>query len=75
MTILKGENFPADILCQGNIFPDFWAKYFHLEFLSKPQLNHNLTQTNITLVGLDVKMTLNTPSHPTETQGQQYLGC
>ena len=42
--------------------------------LSKPQLNHNSTQPNITLVGLD--MTLHTtPPHPTETQCQQYLSC
>ena len=34
-------------------------------FLSKPQLNHNSTWPNITLVGLDMKMTLHTPYHPT----------
>ena len=38
--------------------------------LSKPQLNHNSTQRNITLSWLDVKMT-----HPPETQCQQYLSC
>ena len=32
--------------------------------LSKPQLNPNLTQPNITLVGLDLKMTLHIPPHP-----------
>ena len=34
--------------------------------LSKPQLNHNLTQPqpNKTLVGLDTKMTLHPPPHP-----------
>ena len=40
----------------------------------KPQLNHNLIQPNITLFGLDTKMTLHlhtTPPptpHPTQTQ-------
>ena len=32
--------------------------------LSKPRLNPNLTQPNITLVGLDLKMTLHIPPHP-----------
>ena len=39
--------------------------------LSNPQLNHNSAQPqhNITLVGLDMKMTLHaTPPPPTETQ-------
>ena len=35
-----------------------------LTVLSKPQLNHSSTQPNITLVGIDTKMTLHTP-HPT----------
>ena len=34
--------------------------------LSKPQLNHNSTQPNVTLVGLDMKIILyTTPPHPT----------
>ena len=41
--------------------------------------NPNSTQPNITLVGLDMKMTLHTtlpaPPPPTETQCQQYLSC
>ena len=36
----------------------FWRK------LSKPQLNHNSTQPNITSVGLDTKMTLHTTPPP-----------
>ena len=46
--------------------------------LSKPQLNHNSTQPNITLDGLDMKMTLHThptPPPTTQTQCQQYLSC
>ena len=47
--------------------------------LSKSQLNRNLTQLqpNITLVGLDTKMTLQTTPHhhPTQTQCQQYPSC
>ena len=31
--------------------------------LSKPQLDHNSTQPNITLVGLDTKITWQTPPH------------
>ena len=49
--------------------------------LSKPQLNHNSTQPqfNITLVGLDIKITLHTnppaPNPPIETQCLQYISC
>ena len=55
---------------------DFWR--FHsvniarnkIKLLSKPQPNLNTT------VGFDMKMTLQTPPHPTtETQCQQYLNC
>ena len=34
--------------------------FFFVKVLLKPQLNHNLTQPNIALVGLDTKMTLQT---------------
>ena len=46
-----------------------------LFFLSNPQLNHNSTQPNIILVGLDMKMTLHTTPPPptTENQCHQYL--
>ena len=44
------------------------------EILSKHQLNHNLTQPNITLVGLDVKMTLRTTSpHPTNRNSMSVI--
>ena len=39
----------------------------------KPQLSS--TKPNITLVGLDIKMTVHTTPPPTQTQYQQYLSC
>ena len=44
---------------EDDVFCEIWC-YFTL---SKPQLNHNSTQPNITLVGLYTKMTLH-PPHP-----------
>ena len=46
-----------------------------LKKLATPQVNQNLTQPNIALVGLDMKMTVHTTTTPTETQCQQYLSC
>ena len=54
----------------GQIGPDKAVKYQQAELnifiLSKPQLNHNSTQpqSNITLFGLKMKMTLHSPHAP-----------
>ena len=45
----------------------------NLFFLSKPQLNHNSNQHEITLVGLDMKMTLHTTPTPPTTHHPQKL--
>ena len=44
--------------------------------LSKPQLNHDSTQSqpNITLVGLDTKLTFTPPPPPTHTHSWEHLG-
>ena len=44
--------------------------------LSKPQLNHDSTQPqpNITLVGLDTKLTFTPPPPPTHTRSWEHLG-
>ena len=44
-----------------------------MEF-SKSQLNHNSTQHNLTKVGFDPQMSLQT-TPPTQIQCQQYLSC
>ena len=53
---------------------------FHLNFLESelfsPQIVNIPTQINITLVGLDLKMTLQTtPTTTTESQCKLYLSC
>ena len=70
MTMKKKDNFSS-----------FVCKMQHFKNCCQPpnstttQLNHNSTQPQpkITLVGLDMKMTLHTPT--TQTQNQQYLSC
>ena len=73
------EHVISDGIMWVDMFVHGWNYCLECRVLSKPQLNHNSTQPqpNMTLVGLDMKMTLQTtpPPHPTQTQCQQYLSC